>query len=300
MVTSAPRRPMSSTRFSPNAMGYLLHGLDDDDGLRSGRGPGHSPEPPSVHLLLASLSLRFVAPGVERRRFFEDGADGTAIEAELLKQVRAGLRLGVEIEHRQGLLCRVPRLASGRGSPSPSPLPGVRPARSTAPARRTETEGQEDRRTASSRSQDSRGDRPPRFASAPPRRSSAAERLHVDRRVQPHIVVELHNLSAPMVSARGLHRHHAARLRGEEVRQPLPAHLPAERDRTVHPSTVKLKGASPAMPMMLTSSMDASSFRGSKHDPPWHTAMPSGGGVHSINIPRRKRRIPRRRRRSGR
>ena len=38
------------------------------------------------------------------------------------------------------------------------------------------------------------------------------ERLHVDRRDQPHIVAELHNLSAPMVSARtGLHRHNAAR-----------------------------------------------------------------------------------------
>ena len=38
------------------------------------------------------------------------------------------------------------------------------------------------------------------------------ERLHVDRRDQPHIVAELHNLSAPMVSTRtGLHRHNAAR-----------------------------------------------------------------------------------------
>ena len=38
-------------------------------------------------------------------------------------------------------------------------------------------------------------------------------------------------------------RHHAALLRAENVQQPLPAHLPAERDRTVRPSTVKLKAA---------------------------------------------------------
>ena len=66
---------------------------------RSGAG-GHSPQPLPVHLLLATLLLCFVAPGVEGSRFFEDGADGTAIEAELGKQIRAGMHFNVEIEHR--------------------------------------------------------------------------------------------------------------------------------------------------------------------------------------------------------
>jgi len=51
-------------------------------GCEAAGGRGHSPEPPSVHPSLASLHLFGVAPGVERCRFFEDGADGTAIEAE--------------------------------------------------------------------------------------------------------------------------------------------------------------------------------------------------------------------------
>ena len=69
-------------------------------------------------------------------------------------------------------------------------------------------------------------------------------RLHVDRRDQPHIVAELQNLPAPVVGARtGLHRHHASLLRAENVQQPLPAQLPAERDRAVRPSTMKLKAA---------------------------------------------------------
>ena len=34
--------------------------------------------------------------------------------------------------------------------------------------------------------------------------------------------------------------------------------------------------------MMLTCSTDASSFRGLNATPPWHIAMPSGGGVHPI------------------
>ena len=40
------RRKLNSTRLSPNAMGYLLHGLDDDDGLANGSG---SLEPLPVH-----------------------------------------------------------------------------------------------------------------------------------------------------------------------------------------------------------------------------------------------------------
>ena len=52
------------------------------------------------------------------------------------------------------------------------------------------------------------------------------------------------DLAAPLMSARAsLHRDHAARPGSEKVQQSPPAQLPAERDRAVRLSTMKLKAA---------------------------------------------------------
>ena len=68
------------------------------------------------------------------------------------------------------------------------------------------------------------------------------EGLHVDRRNQPHLVTERHDLPAPVVGAGArLHRHRARRLRGEKAQQ-LPApQLPAVRHRPVRLRPVYLK-----------------------------------------------------------
>ena len=66
------------------------------------------------------------------------------------------------------------------------------------------------------------------------------EGLHVDRRDQPDLMAELHDLPAPVVRARTrLHRHHAARLRSEERQQRPPAQRLAEHDRAVRPGAVQ-------------------------------------------------------------
>ena len=59
--------------------------------------------------------------------------------------------------------------------------------------------------------------------------------------------------------------------------------MPAEHDRAVHPSTMKVKVA-----LREIDPYNANLFHGSLHSggrttaPPWYIQMPSGGGVHSL------------------
>ena len=77
-------------------------------------------------------------------------------------------------------------------------------------------------------------------------------------------------------------------LTGEKVQKLLPTNLPAERDRNVRPSTVKLKTALRQIdPDDINLFHGRFLLRGLVTPPPWHIVMPSGGGVHSINIARR-------------
>jgi hypothetical protein len=83
----------------------------------------------------------------------------------------------------------------------------------------------------------------------------------------------------------GLHGDDAARLLGKESENLLTRELLAERDAAVGAGAVPLNG-----PLCKVETDDANLFRGrplrswdAKTSPPWHIAMPSGGGIYSIN-----------------
>ena len=113
---------MTSARFSPECHGDSPHGLDDDDGLRT-RGTGGLTPPGPFPFTLPSLPSysRSSPRGVEGSRLFENGADGTAIEAEQCEHVRAACT-ALQRRNRTWASSPLPVAASGIGRREPFSL----------------------------------------------------------------------------------------------------------------------------------------------------------------------------------
>src|SRR5208337_4155942 len=111
------------------------------------------------------------------------------------------------------------------------------------------------------------------------------EGFDVGRRDQPNIVAKVADCSPPMMDApAGLHGDDAARLLSKESEDLLPRELLAERHPALGQGAVRLEG-----PLCKIKTDDANLFHGcslrlwdAQTSPPWHIAMPSGGGIHSI------------------
>ena len=117
------------------------------------------------------------------------------------------------------------------------------------------------------------------------------EGFDVDGRDQPNLMAEVADGAPPVMRApAGLHGDDAARLLGQEGENFLARKLLAERHAAVGAGAMRLKG-----PLCKVETDDANLFHGcplrswdAQTSPPWHIAMPSGGGIHSINRPHGK------------
>jgi hypothetical protein len=112
------------------------------------------------------------------------------------------------------------------------------------------------------------------------------ERFHVDRRNQPNFMAESLDGASPVMGApAGLHGDDAARALGQKSKDFIARKRLAERHAAVSAGAMRLKA-----PLCKVETDDANFFHGcplhswdAQTSPPWHIAMPSGGGIHSIN-----------------
>src|ERR1700677_398225 len=92
--------------------------------------------------------------------------------------------------------------------------------------------------------------------------------------------------ASPVMGApAGLHSNDAARAPGQKSQDFIARKRLAERHAAVSAGTMRLKA-----PLCKVETDDANFFHGcplhswdAQTSPPWHIAMPSGGGIHSIN-----------------
>src|SRR3984885_5717465 len=112
------------------------------------------------------------------------------------------------------------------------------------------------------------------------------ERFNIDGRNQPNFMAESADGASPMMGApAGLHSHDAARALGQKSENSIARKCLAERHAAVSVGAMRLKA-----PLCEVETDDANFFHGcplhswdAQTSPPWHIAMPSGGGIHSIN-----------------
>ena len=111
------------------------------------------------------------------------------------------------------------------------------------------------------------------------------ERFDIDRRNQPNFMAESLDSASPVMGApAGLHSDDAAWALGQKSKDFIARKPLAERHAAVSTGAMRLKA-----PLCKVETDDASFFHGcplhswdAQTSPPWHIAMPSGGGIHSI------------------